>query len=108
MEKKISRPGNFVERSQFAATMSDPRFVLAMDNDAKHLDKESPHWHLCRNGVPIARITAYGCWTSWPPIPRNIKQEAEYLTEKHMISLIRACGKKPISEPALLAPNRGD
>ncbi len=107
MEKKTSYHGNFVEKSQFIATLSNPRFVLAIDNDDKHLDKESPHWHLCHNGVPIARITAYGCWTSWPPVSPEIKKEAEKLTAKYMISLIRACHKSPITEPQLISKRAG-
>ena len=92
----------FVDRSPFFVVLTDPNYVLAMDSDMKHFEKESAHWHLCYHDRPIARITAYGCWTSFPKVPREIRMEAEEITVNQMFKLIRACGKTPVSEPSII------
>jgi hypothetical protein len=93
----------FVGRSPFVYKLSNPDYVLAIDSDKSHFEKENAHWHLCYKEKPIARITAYGCWTSFPKVPTDIRLEAEAITSEKMIAIIRACGKTPISEPALVS-----
>jgi len=96
----------FVERSPFTVTLSNPDYVLAIDDNKEHFNKENAHWHLCFKGNPVARISAYGCWMSWPQVPNNIRLEAEAVTYERMIDIILACGKRPVSEPVLLASCR--
>jgi hypothetical protein len=98
----------FVDRSPFFVVLSDPDYALAVDSDPKHFEKENAHWHLCHHGKPIARISAYGCWMSWPKVPTAIRLEAEEITSRMMIKIIRVCGKNPISDSLLLAACRPD
>lgn len=93
----------FVDRSPFFVVLSDPDYALAVDSDPKHFEKENAHWHLCYKGKPIARLSAYGCWTNYPKVPLAIRMEAEAITSNMIIQVIRACGKQPVTEPSLLA-----
>ena len=75
--------------------LSDPNYVLRVDASIKHCLKEAPHWHLWYRGKPIARITTYGVWTSWPPVSQEIRLEAEDLTWRYFLLITSACGQSP-------------
>ena len=92
---------SFTERSPMWVKLSDENYCLAVEENPPY--KESPHWHLCFHGEPIARITAYGVWTSWPKISEKLRLEAEELTREHMFDIIHACGQRAVSETN---PNR--
>ena len=86
----------YSRKSPLVVGLGFPDYTLAVDADAEHCLKEAPHWHLCYKGRPIARITNYCCWTSWPPVSQEIRLRAEELTKKYIVEIANACGQSTI------------
>lgn len=84
-------------QSPLQVALGFPGYVLKVDTDMKHCLKEAPHWHLYFNGKAIARITNYGCWTSWPLVSQEIRLKAEALTRKYIVEIAHACGQSTIN-----------
>lgn len=69
-------------------------YGLTMEVDTvKGLCQTPPHWHLCKNGKPIAQISAEGKWTMSPEgigIGTVYIKKAERLTAENRSKLIEA------------------
>lgn len=93
---------NFTKKSPLEVRLSNPDYVLRVDADANNRSKQSAHWYLWYKGKPIARITTYGVWTSWPPVSRKIRLEAEALTWRYFLLITSACGQSPENDMSVL------
>lgn len=94
---------SFARKSPLVVELSDKGYTLRVDADPKHCLKEAPHWHLYHDCLPIARITNYGVWTSFPiGIDSEIRREAEKLTQEYICEIAFACGQSTINEPSMV------
>lgn len=85
--------------SPLVVYLSDKRYSLRVDLSSSHRQKQAPHWHLYRDNLPIARITNYGVWTSFPiGLSLDIRSEVEKITSAHLREIALACGQTTIND----------
>ena len=41
-------------------------YYMELDVSKADCNRESAHWHLCKNGRRIGQISTYGIWASYP------------------------------------------
>ena len=63
-------------------------YYMELDVRKDDCNRESAHWHLCKNGRRIGQISAYGTWTSRPAESSSIIREAEELTRSYSSTII--------------------
>ena len=58
-------------------------YYMELDVSKADCNRESAHWHLCKNGRRIGQISTYGIWASYPAESSSIIREAEELTRQY-------------------------
>ena len=58
-------------------------YYMELDVSKADCNREEAHWHLCKRGMRIGQISAYGSWTQYPSESSSIIREAEDLTRRY-------------------------
>ena len=73
---------------RFEKSLSEYGYHMEVDTRKSDCNRESAHWHLCKNGRRIGQISPYGSWTSYPDVSSSIRKEAEALTSTYASDIV--------------------